>query len=375
MRTRRHHASKRVLSIEELSSFHVIITTYQTVESEWRRSSQSQPTILFSVRWRRIVLDEGMTLIRIATEANEIAHYVSNRTCSTFKALCALDAEAHWAMTGTPLQNRLGDLATTCEFLRVHPYDNRESFEEDIVSPWKSGTDEAEAICRTKRLIHSILLRRTQGVVDLPPRNDLRYTLKLNQYEREHYNMVQSNVASNIDAAVSGSTVATTFTSILQQINELRLLCNLGTHRRARDTALPISNMWDQRTAQKALTTLATTETVTCTKCSLDLNATSIINDELGSELVSPTSTVRFFSCLRVICNSCLDHHRREQCGCSIFCPSALVLYNPVITTSGASSPTGSACELDGEPLPTKIKALAADLLEQPAGTKRYVQV
>ena len=257
---------KRVLRIEELSQSHVIITTYQTVESEWRRASHSQPTILFSVRWRRIVLDEGMAHIQIATKANKTAHYVSNRTCSTFKAICALEAHARWAVTGTPLQNRLGDLATLCEFLRVHPYENRESFEEDIIAPWKSGNDEGEAIRRIKRLVHSILLRRTQGVVNLPARNDLRYTLKFNQHEREHYNMVQSNVASKIDAAISGPSQSTTFTSIIQQINELRLICNLGTHRRAKNTALPTSTIWDQRTAQKALTTLATTEVVTCTR-------------------------------------------------------------------------------------------------------------
>ncbi|KAI1528114.1 hypothetical protein PtrCC142_009709, partial [Pyrenophora tritici-repentis] len=74
--------------------------------------------------------------------------------------------------------------------------------------------------------------------------------------------MVQSNVVSKIDAAISGSSVATTFTSIIQQINELRLVCNLGTHRRARNSILPTSTIWDKRTAQKALTTLATTEKV-----------------------------------------------------------------------------------------------------------------
>ncbi|KAG9380953.1 DNA repair protein rad5 [Pyrenophora tritici-repentis] len=219
-------------------------------------------------------------------------HYVSNRTCSTFKAICALEAHARWAVTGTPLQNRLGDLATMCEFLRVYPYDNRECFESDIIYPWRSG-DEDEAISRMKRLVNSILLRRTQGVVDLPPRTDLRYTLKFNHHEREHYNMVQSNVVSKIDAAISGSSVATTFTSIIQQINELRLVCNLGTHRRARNSILPTSTIWDKRTAQKALTTLATTEKVVCTRCTLDLDATSTVNYSLGSELSSPNSTIK----------------------------------------------------------------------------------
>ncbi|KAL7778034.1 hypothetical protein CFE70_004708 [Pyrenophora teres f. teres 0-1] len=292
--------------------------------------------MLFSVRWQRIVLDE----------------------------------DTRWAVTGTPLQNRLGDLATMCEFLRVYPYDNREYFEKDIIHPWRSG-DEEEAISRMKRLVDSILLRRTQGVVELPPRTDLEYTLKFNQYEREHYNMVESSVASKIDAAISGSSVATTFTSIIQQINELRLVCNLGTHRRARNITLPRSVIWDQRTAQKALATLATTETVACARCTLDLDATSMVNYGLGSELVSPNPTVCLFSCLKVICSSCVDPYRNDPCGCLLSCPSARVPYNPGITYSGASSPSGPACEVDDEPLPTEIKALVSDLLKQPEGTKR----
>ncbi|KAE8833656.1 hypothetical protein PTNB85_03973 [Pyrenophora teres f. teres] len=277
-----------------------------------------------------------------------------------------------WAVTGTPLQNRLGDLATMCEFLRVYPYDNREYFEKDIIHPWRSG-DEEEAISRMKRLVDSILLRRTQGVVELPPRTDLEYTLKFNQYEREHYNMVESSVASKIDAAISGSSVATTFTSIIQQINELRLVCNLGTHRRARNITLPRSVIWDQRTAQKALATLATTETVACARCTLDLDATSMVNYGLGSELVSPNPTVCLFSCLKVICSSCVDPYRNDPCGCLLSCPSARVPYNPGITYSGASSPSGPACEVDDEPLPTEIKALVSDLLKQPEGTKSIV--
>ncbi|KAF7450832.1 HepA, Superfamily II DNARNA helicase, SNF2 family [Pyrenophora tritici-repentis] len=259
-----------------------------------------------------------------------------------------------------------------CEFLRVYPYDNRECFESDIIYPWRSG-DEDEAISRMKRLVNSILLRRTQGVVDLPPRTDLRYTLKFNHHEREHYNMVQSNVVSKIDAAISGSSVATTFTSIIQQINELRLVCNLGTHRRARNSILPTSTIWDKRTAQKALTTLATTEKVVCTRCTLDLDATSTVNYSLGSELSSPNSTVCLFSCLKAICSSCLDPYWNERCGCLPSCPSARVPYNPGITYSGASSPSGPACEINDEPLPTKIKALVSDLLKQPKGTKSIV--
>jgi SWI/SNF-related matrix-associated actin-dependent regulator of chromatin subfamily A3 len=297
---------------------------------------------------------------------------VSNRTSSTFKAICNLQAQARWAVTGTPLQNRLGDLATMCEFLRVHPYDSRDTFESDIVSLWRAGHND-EAISRVKRLIHCILLRRTQGVVDLPSRTDLKFTLKLNHLERERYSAVESNVASTLDAAINESGhAATTFASIIQQINELRLICNLGTHRKPKTATIPNTNIWDQKTAQKALMTLAATGIIQCGFCSLDLD-TSITNDDLGSNLAFSTSTVQLFSCLKVICSNCTIQQRDTRCGCVITCPRASVFYTPGNTSSGVSSPPGSAYDANDEPLPTKVKALVTDLEEQPRGTKRYV--
>ncbi|GLJ40484.1 hypothetical protein SUGI_0834590 [Cryptomeria japonica] len=66
------------------------------------------PSILHSVKWDRIILDE--------------AHFIKDRTCSTAKAIFSLESSYKWALSGTPLQNRVGELYSLVRFLQIYPY-------------------------------------------------------------------------------------------------------------------------------------------------------------------------------------------------------------------------------------------------------------
>lgn len=55
----RHHGKYRIRSLDELDSISVVLATYHTVSAEWRTEGTKQDSILFAVRWKRIILDEG----------------------------------------------------------------------------------------------------------------------------------------------------------------------------------------------------------------------------------------------------------------------------------------------------------------------------
>lgn len=49
------------------------------------------------------------------------AHYIKTRSTSTAKAVFALTSLNKWCLTGTPLQNRVGELYSLVRFLRMDP--------------------------------------------------------------------------------------------------------------------------------------------------------------------------------------------------------------------------------------------------------------
>jgi SWI/SNF-related matrix-associated actin-dependent regulator of chromatin subfamily A3 len=273
-------------------------------------------------------------------------------------------------VTGTPLQNRLGDVATLCQFLRVHPYDDRETFNNDIIDPWKAG-DNSTAISRLKRLLQCILLRRSKGSVQLPKRTDLRHTLQLSEEERQHYSTAENNVARSIDAVLGANTnTALNVTSIIQQINELRLICNLGIYRKPRNpVSLADNTIWNTRVAQRALNALTATNGICCKSCGEIQDGTRYDNS-FGTNLYA--TRLWLFSCFSIACESCMARNSLIRCSCTSQCPVALVTHVPGTMDSGASSPVEWPSDSE-EALPTKVNALVNDLLEQTPGTKRLV--
>lgn len=71
--------------------------------------SQSEgQSVLHSVGWDRIILDE--------------AHYIKDRRCNTTRAVLSLVSLYKWCLSGTPLQNRVGELYSLVRFLEISPY-------------------------------------------------------------------------------------------------------------------------------------------------------------------------------------------------------------------------------------------------------------
>ncbi|KAM0317955.1 hypothetical protein ACHAPQ_010855, partial [Fusarium lateritium] len=298
-----------------------------------------------------------------------VAHVIRNGNSRMSQAVCALESKSRWAVTGTPIQNRLGDLATLFKFIRAHPYTDQRCFDTDISRLWKSG-EYQEAIKRLKRLSKCLLLRRDKGTVSLPPRQDLQCPVDFRPEERALYNKLRERAIVSIDEVLkrdSESSKSGAYVNVLQQIESLRLVCNLGLHYNSRHTKTSQTlhfNDW-LSLAQSTFDMQCDMGPVVCLQCSSTLDITEPLLDDSTTIVQDPL----FFSCLRFICTDCVQKWKKPVlCGHK---PCCAVAHVSVGGHKVESSLSGVQPQTD-KGLPSKVEALIADIKALPSGEKWY---
>lgn len=212
-----YHGSNRNKDINMLSRFDLIITTYQIVSSEFsgRGSKKGEGSPLYQTNFFRIVLDE--------------AHSIREQASRQSQAICALSAQRRWAVTGTPVQNRLDDLGALIKFLRVKPFSDRGGFSQYILSPFKMA--DPEILPKLRLLVDSITLRRLKDRIDLPDRKDEIVRLRFSPEEEKLYEWFAKDsdrrmhiIANEQKKSLGGKS----YVHILRAIMRLRLICAHG---------------------------------------------------------------------------------------------------------------------------------------------------
>ncbi|KAJ3505689.1 hypothetical protein NLJ89_g7288 [Agrocybe chaxingu] len=111
------HGSSRESDVEALKKYDVVLTTYAVLESCFRKQQSGfkrkgmivkEKSLVHQIEWKRIVLDE--------------AHNIKERSTNTAKAAFELKAKYRWCLSGTPLQNRVGELYSLIRFLGGDPF-------------------------------------------------------------------------------------------------------------------------------------------------------------------------------------------------------------------------------------------------------------
>lgn len=208
-----YHGPNRTRDVGQFAKYDMVITTYSVAAADFGNARSTKP--LENIDWFRIVLDE--------------AHMIRTQSTRQSQAICSLSSQRRWAVTGTPVQNRLDDLGALIKFLRIKPFDEKNGFAQFILSPFKNA--DPEILPKLRLLVDSITLRRQKDKIDLPRRTDKIVKLEFTPDERKLYDHFARTATATVNAVTGdrnrlGGKV---YVHILRAILRLRLICAHGT--------------------------------------------------------------------------------------------------------------------------------------------------
>jgi SNF2 family DNA or RNA helicase len=200
-----HHGQSRAEGeqiLEEVAGADVLLTTYGTAVRDI--------DALTEIRWGKVVLDE--------------AQVIKNPTSDTAQQLRRLDARTRVVLTGTPIENGLGDLWALMDFVNPGLIGDRATFVAQMQKAAERGTSAESAL---KTLNGVLVFRRTKAepviAEELPDRIDALDHCPMTQEQIGLYQAVLDElVATTADEQAATKRKG----AVLAAITALKQICN-----------------------------------------------------------------------------------------------------------------------------------------------------
>ncbi|GEQ66775.1 hypothetical protein JCM33374_g438 [Metschnikowia sp. JCM 33374] len=253
------HGANRATTKKELEEYDVILTSYSVLESVYRKERYGfkrkdgvvkQKSPLHAVDFYRVILDE--------------AHNIKDRTSGTAKAANDLQCKKRWCLTGTPLQNRIGEMYSLIRFMKLDPFYKYYCTKCDCSSSeWKFSDWRHCDICNHTPMLHTnffnhfmlkniqkfgiegdgltsfqhirlllnnVMLRRTKieraDDLGLPPRIvEIRRDV-FNEEEKDLYSSLYSDSKRKFNDYVAEGVVLNNYANIFTLITRMRQLAD-----------------------------------------------------------------------------------------------------------------------------------------------------
>ena len=159
--------------------------------------------------WATLVLDE--------------AQAIKNAAAKRTQAVFGLQADFRLALSGTPIENRLGELWSVMQACNPGLLGTLARFNERFAGPIERQRDKA-ARRQLSRLIAPFILRRTKAQVldDLPPRTELVLKVQPDAAEQAHYEALRRDALVAAERSLSGDAPGQAQFNILAGLTRLR---------------------------------------------------------------------------------------------------------------------------------------------------------
>ena len=170
-----YHGNKvKFITREQICAAPIVVTTYGMISAD-RKSGSS---LLWSVKWNRLIADE--------------AHHLRNMKTAAFRGAMKLDANIRWMVTGTPIQNRKGDLYALCAILGLKKaFYLNPTFIRQIIGH--------HVLRRTKKSVGIVLPPLQTAVIRVPWASDSEKSLAAQIHSQAAFSRVTMD---NVDAII-----------------------------------------------------------------------------------------------------------------------------------------------------------------------------
>jgi SNF2 family DNA or RNA helicase len=177
-----HYGGERQRGAASFPPGALVLTSYGLL----RRDAE----LLGSVDWSVVALDE--------------AQNIKNSASSTARAARALRSARRFALTGTPVENRLAELWSISEFLNPGLLGPLEAFRRELAVPIERHGNE-QAAERLKRIVGPFVLRRLKSdksiIADLPAKQEMTVVCSLTREQATLYKAVVDEELRRIDSS------------------------------------------------------------------------------------------------------------------------------------------------------------------------------
>ncbi len=198
------HGKDRLQRFDAIDRHDLVLTTYALLPRDEEKLREHS--------YHLLILDE--------------AHYIKNARSKAAQSASLLRARHRICLTGTPLENHLGELWSQFHFLLPGLLGDEKTFNSGFRGPIEKQGDELRRALLIRR-IKPFLLRRTKDKVakELPPKTEMVRTVELSGAQRDLYETVRLAMDKKVRDEIAKKGVARSQIVILEALLKLRQVC------------------------------------------------------------------------------------------------------------------------------------------------------
>ena len=168
------------------------------------------------------------------------AQHIKNPDAQVTGAVCQLQAEHRLCLSGTPVENHLGELWSLMHFLMPGLLSSQEMFNRNYRHPIEKGGSE-ESRAALARRVGPLILRRTKHDVakELPPKTEIVHPVEMSDNQKDLYETVRSTMDRQVRQAlaIQGTEAKIVFLDALLKLRQICCHPSLLDGEKGRNTA------------------------------------------------------------------------------------------------------------------------------------------